>query len=227
MASGTTKQPCVNCNKGGGVATCGGCQQWFCAKHFNEHRQELSTQLDDIGQEHDLLQRDLVPENTTHSLLSYVNNWEKKSIAKIQIAAEEARRDLEEYLAHSRQRLKLYLDEVTKEIKAVRESDDYTEAELTKWMDQMNKIRKMLEKPSNIRIIDNNVTQSAIHLIEIVYTEMTDRIVKSAEQAPMVLRSGHSKYQLPNSLENTFYNSEEPAKTISSVAMRVGALVGE
>ncbi|CAM4822402.1 unnamed protein product, partial [Rotaria magnacalcarata] len=47
----------------------------------------------------------------------------------------------------------------------------------------------MLEKPSNIRIIDNNDTQSVIHLIEINYTEMTDRIAKSSEQASMVLRS--------------------------------------
>ncbi|CAF3863153.1 unnamed protein product, partial [Rotaria sp. Silwood1] len=58
MASTNMKQICAKCNKGGGIAMCHGCQQSFCTKHFVEHRQELSQQIDHIGQEHDLLRQD-------------------------------------------------------------------------------------------------------------------------------------------------------------------------
>jgi len=58
-ASISGKKQCVKCNKAGGILICDGCQQTFCVKHVNEHRQELANQLDGIMQEHDLLQQSL------------------------------------------------------------------------------------------------------------------------------------------------------------------------
>ncbi len=37
MASANVKKPCTTCRKSAGVATCDGCQQSFCSKHFVEH----------------------------------------------------------------------------------------------------------------------------------------------------------------------------------------------
>ncbi|CAF3169769.1 unnamed protein product [Rotaria sp. Silwood2] len=166
MASVTAKQPCIKCDKGGGVATCGGCQQWFCVKHFNGHRQELATGMDMLGEEHDLLQRDLIQDIAAHGFLSCVNDWEQKSVTKIQAAAEQARIDIQIYLDQNKQQLKTSLDQMTNELKLGRQSDDYTEIDLKKWMEQMKLIREMLEKPSTIRIIDDDDADSIIHLIQ-------------------------------------------------------------
>ncbi|CAF3829410.1 unnamed protein product [Rotaria sp. Silwood1] len=166
MASVTAKQLCIKCDKGGGVATCGGCQQWFCVKHFNEHRQELAIGMDNLGEEHDLLQRDLTQGNAMHDLVSYVNDWEQKSITKIQAVAEQARIDIQKYLDHKKQQLKTSLNQVANELKSSRQSDGYTEIDLKKWMEQVKQIREMLENPSTIRIIDSNDVQSIIHLIQ-------------------------------------------------------------
>jgi hypothetical protein len=181
MASVTAKRPCIKCDKGG-VATCGGCQQWFCAKHFNEHRQELATGMDNLGQEHDLLQRDLIQDNDAHDLLSYVNDWEQKSIKKIEEAAELARIDVRKYLDYNKHQLQTSLDQVTDELKLGRQSDDYTEIDLKKWMGKVKEIQEMLEKPSTIRIVDDDDTQSIIHLIRVQQSETTDKAVRSLEE---------------------------------------------
>ena len=67
----TNKQPCVKCDKGGGIAMCSGCQQWFCIKHFNEHRQELAIEMDHVGEEHNLYKNILIiiSSNDEHFLI--------------------------------------------------------------------------------------------------------------------------------------------------------------
>jgi hypothetical protein len=55
MASINTKKACSKCNKQAVIATCNECQDLFCSKHFNEHRQDLSQQMNNTGQECDLL----------------------------------------------------------------------------------------------------------------------------------------------------------------------------
>ncbi len=167
MASATIRQACTKCSKGLGITTCGGCQEWFCTKHFIEHRHELATQMDSIGQEHDLLQRDLNQENMTHPLLSRINDWEQKSIDKIRIAAEVARADLQKYLDHIKEQIKTSLCQVTNNLQSSRQADDYTEIELEKWIQQLKELRMMLEKPSTIEILDDNQTEQSIQLIQL------------------------------------------------------------
>ena len=59
---------------------------------------------------------------------------------------------------------------MTDELKASLQSDDYTEIDLKKWLEQLKEIRKMLENPSNIQIIDDNDPQSTIYLIQVKQT---------------------------------------------------------
>lgn len=191
MASSvTSKQPCVKCDKGGGVATCSGCQQWFCAKHFNTHRQELATEMDHLGEEHDLLHRDLSQNDDAHEMLSRVRDWEQRSIMKIQAAAEQARMDIQKYLEHNKQQMQISLSRVTDELRSCRQSDDYTEIDLMKWLKQMKEIREMLDKPSNIHIGDDHDPQSVIHLIQVKQNETRDRNAILLEDAASVTRSG-------------------------------------
>lgn len=44
-----TKKRCVKCDddqRTSNVFTCNGCEQSFCARHVNQHRDELNTQLE-------------------------------------------------------------------------------------------------------------------------------------------------------------------------------------
>lgn len=191
MASSVTnKQPCVKCDKGGGVATCGGCQRWFCAKHFNEHRQELATDMDHLGEEHDLLQRDLSQNDNAHDLLSCVSDWEQKSIKKIQAAAEQARMDIQKHLDYNKQQMQMSLGRMTDELRSSRQSDDYTEIDLKKWLERIKELREMLDKPSSIRIIDDIDLQSVVHLIQVKQIDTMDRTAKSPKDTTSITSSG-------------------------------------
>ncbi|CAF4808766.1 unnamed protein product [Rotaria socialis] len=66
MASCKIKQFCIKCNRSEEITTCMECQQWFCIQHFDEHRQELVAKMDNIEQEHDVVQP-----NVTEGNISY------------------------------------------------------------------------------------------------------------------------------------------------------------
>jgi hypothetical protein len=166
-SSSNVKQSCVKCEKGGGIAICSGCQQQFCVKHFIEHRQEMAIRMDQIGQEHDLLRRDLSKEIPEHPLIARINTWEQESITKIQVTAEVARADLRQLLDRTNNELKISVDKITSELQSSQELDDYTEIELDKWMKKLKELRTVLETPVNSEILFENHSQSSIYLIKI------------------------------------------------------------
>lgn len=167
MASAIVKKPCTKCNKGGGVTTCDGCQQSFCIKHIIEHRQELAIELDNVGQEHDVLRRDLTQENLEHPLLIRINEWEQEAITKIQGVAEVARVDLRKILDQNKNELKTSVDKMTNEMQACREMDDYTETDLIKWTEELKQLRHLLDTQLIIQIVDNEDKTISIPTIKI------------------------------------------------------------
>jgi len=167
MAAALVKKPCTKCDKGGGVTTCDGCQQSFCIKHIIEHRQELATQLDDVGQEHDLLRRDLTQDNVTHPLLICIDEWEQESITKIQVTAETARADLRLLLDQAKNELKTSVDKMTNEMQSCRESDDYTEIDLLKWTEGLKELRQLLERQLTVEIVEDESRSTSISMIKV------------------------------------------------------------
>jgi hypothetical protein len=191
------KKACAKCSKGGGTAICYGCEQSFCTKHFIEHRQELSQQIDNIGQEHDVLRRALTNEQSIHPLLVRIDQWEQESIAKIQVAAETARADLRQLLNRDKDQLQLNVSKMAEELQSCRESDDYTEIDINKWMEQLKEIRGMLNDPSivNIEYADN--TQSAIRLLK-VSSRQTKRLSHQATHVYENIDCDSQKLLLPS-----------------------------
>jgi hypothetical protein len=167
MAIVLEKKPCAKCHNGGGVTTCNGCQQSFCIKHIIEHRQELATQMDNIGQEHDSLRRDLNQENLTHSLLLRINEWEQESIKKIQAAAETARTNLRQLSNQMKNDVKISVDKIVDELQTHRRLDDYTEIDLNRWSTELTDARKLLESSSIIKIVEDENISNVIRLIKI------------------------------------------------------------
>jgi hypothetical protein len=155
-ASANSKKQCVTCNKSGGILICDGCQQAFCVKHVTEHRQELGVQLDGIIQEHDLLQQEIDnPSAKKNPSLKKIDKWEKDSIAKIQTAAETARKTLQELLEKSKERLKKVCRDVTENIHSSREADDFSEHDLDRWNKQLKELQLEVTSPSSFKLIQD------------------------------------------------------------------------
>lgn len=157
MATNTSnvKKPCCKCNKGGSTFTCNGCDRSFCLRHTGEHRQELAQQMDSIGQQHDVLKRDVTEQNVGKTILTQIDRWEKESIEKIRSSAEKARADLQRFIEESKDRLNIMIDRFSHELRSKREDDDYTEQDLDHWTNQLKTLREELEKPSRISLSED------------------------------------------------------------------------
>jgi hypothetical protein len=159
------KKVCIKCGKFGGVFTCDGCEKSFCGQHTSVHRQELAHQLDVIGQEHDLLRRDLTNNTGQDSILTRINAWETESIAKIKTAVEKARVDLRQF----REQLETSCSQISEELCSSRELDNYSEVDLGRWMEKLKLLRNELEKPTRIDI-EQEHGKDSIDLIKIYQT---------------------------------------------------------
>jgi hypothetical protein len=182
-ATDIQKKPCSKCNKGGGVFTCDGCEQSFCRKHSDGHRQELGVQMDNIGQEYDLLQRELNKKAEEHSLLTRIDRWEQESVDKIHQVAKQARIDLRQLIDQNKNDLKTSMTQITHELQSSRESEDYTELDLNGWIDQLKKFRSELEKPLTPNIInDDGDKRSVIRLIRISNQQDSNQLFSPPDQ---------------------------------------------
>src|SRR5579871_4300524 len=97
MAAETGNTLCFACGKNKGRVRCEGCSKIFCLPHFDDHRQELSKQLDEVEVIRDLFRQTLTErmvESQKHPLTDQIDKWENESINKIRQAAEEARQIL-------------------------------------------------------------------------------------------------------------------------------------
>jgi uncharacterized UBP type Zn finger protein len=99
MASTSPKTPCITCGKGIGLFKCEGCIQTFCTKHVLEHRQTLHHQLDEIVIGHDILQQNIMEnKDQKHPWMNFIDEWEQKSIEKIQQMAKETRQKFTDFV---------------------------------------------------------------------------------------------------------------------------------
>ncbi|CAF0906992.1 unnamed protein product [Adineta ricciae] len=205
MASSNERRPCSQCNKGAGVAICQGCQLSFCIKHFGEHRQELSHQLEIIGLEHDEFRKDLNQYDTETTLLNRINTWEQESIGKIQTAAEIARVELRELLRKHQEEMSTTVRRMTDELQSSRESYDYTETDIEKWARQLQDLRKLLECPPPIGICEDNASQPTMRLIR-VHGHQTSSSSSSVKQP---LRRLYSTIDTPITVTATANTTEK------------------
>jgi hypothetical protein len=167
------KKQCAMCPKSGGIMTCDGCQQAFCGKHSVEHRQQLTNQLDGIMQEHDLIQNELHQSSKHNSLSKKIDKWEKESITKIQFAAETARADLKRLLDTPKESISKACHDIAVNLRSSRENDDFSENDLTRWMDQLKELNLEIHSPSSFKLIEDK--KSVIYLITIQNSNSTNK----------------------------------------------------
>jgi hypothetical protein len=166
----TNKKCCIKCNgikRGGGLFTCDGCQQIFCGPHVAEHRQELSVQLENAMQEHDLIQQESNRSTLDQTILSKIDAWEKETIVKIQKIAETTRANFRQFHQITDDRIKTECTQLAKSLLLARETDDFSEADLIKWNQLLTNLRTQLESMTKVNIIEDK--QSYINPIKVQY----------------------------------------------------------
>ncbi|CAF0764699.1 unnamed protein product [Adineta ricciae] len=186
------KKQCVTCNKSGGILTCDGCGKTFCGKHVIEHRQELAAKLDNIMQEHDLLQQEIEqPSARKNSLLQKIDRWEKDSILKIQIAAESARRSLLDLLEQAKAPLSKIYDDITDDLHSAREADDFSEHDLDRWKKQLKDLELQVTFPPAAKLVpdkNNPIYLMQLHIDDSLNNNSPSRKDGSANQSNSTLQ---------------------------------------
>ena len=155
MASAAVYDHCKECENG--VTTCNGCREHFCVEHFVNHRQELDARMDEVGQKYNVLKQDLEQDAMIHPFLSRIERWREESMKKVNDTARKAQADLQNYIFRRTDQLKQLLNQMNGELKTTYGSQNYTEEQLNTWMQRLEELRNMLEKPSNIEIVEEDM----------------------------------------------------------------------
>lgn len=160
-----TKKTCSICHQQKDVYTCRGCQCSFCEEHVDEHRTNLSRDIEHLIDDFDVLGRDLEQEHESQNLQTIVNDWEQRSIAKICLAAENVRFELSQWLERNND-TKQSFDEVLQEIRVCQKSEDFNEIDLKRWTQKLDEFRRQAEVLPIVQPIDNDETINLIKFQE-------------------------------------------------------------
>jgi len=155
MAAGTVKNRCVICNKEKASVKCEGCLKTFCYNHISDHREELNKQLDEIETTRDLFRQTLTEQTAEprkHLLIQQIDGWERDSINKIRKTADEARQLLLQHTTKYVTTIETKLAKLTDQIQHNRQENDFVEADLNHWKEELKRLTDELDKPSNIII---------------------------------------------------------------------------
>ncbi|CAF4792878.1 unnamed protein product, partial [Rotaria sp. Silwood2] len=159
---------------------CDGCKNYFCVKHFNEHRQQLSINFDDeVVRTHDELTEQINRANqskaTASELFDEIDRWETVTIDKVCKAAEQARHQLTQLFIREKDALANDFEIMTKEIRNRRDEDDFDENDIERLREKINQIQISLEefiRPTKTKAII--VTNEQIDWNRLIYVEKED-----------------------------------------------------
>ncbi|CAF0804198.1 unnamed protein product [Didymodactylos carnosus] len=165
----TSKVQCAKCEKNSGILTCDGCLEKLCRRCFNDHRQDLSKELDNVVYEHDMLKQQLETpyENDSHRLLKQIDTWKKDSIDKINHLAGQCQSEVVKLLDKNKDRLTDRFVKITNRVRKGRDDEDYDERDLSKWMNELKEIEDELIEPSNFRVEEDKQQSSWIQKIRV------------------------------------------------------------
>jgi len=162
MATASTgKTRCIRCNKEKATLRCEGCLQHFCFNDWEPHRQELTQKLDQIHVNRDVFRQLLTQQSedsNNYSLIQQINQWEERSINIIRQTAEQARKTVLSRKDNHIHKLELKLNELTKQLRESREENDVNEINLQHFQEELDKLTRELNKPTNICIREEQTT---------------------------------------------------------------------
>ena len=180
----SVSKPCSTCRSVGGICTCTGCKLLFCPPHFNDHRQQMSVQLEQIMQNCHQLEiktKDTIQtQRSGSSVLSEIDKWQRSTIEKVTQVAENARQQVIQLMRRKKTEILEKLDLVGKEIRTRQSANDFVEYDLERLKEAVNKLQKDLDQyirqPLELHIKGNDqIDWNNLIYIEQRYVPKTSR----------------------------------------------------
>jgi hypothetical protein len=162
-SSASRKQMCAMCSpkQVAAITSCKGCLADLCRRHFNEHRDILSKNLHNVFDLHDDLLEELrlkmdpiskpSDNDNARAILKQIDEWEMTTFARVSQEADKARAHVEHVFNRKMEfdQLKQKIGKITEELKEQQEeSDSFVETDIEHWIDQLERLRIDLNRPS-------------------------------------------------------------------------------
>ncbi|CAF1301327.1 unnamed protein product [Didymodactylos carnosus] len=143
MASSASPCQSIKPCKMSGILPCKGCQRNFCQDHMIEHRQELAGDFQRVLSDRDLLYQQIYCEtsSTGPQAFDYVTKWERKTIEKINMIADQARRQMQDLLDETRLKVKEKYDQLSAELRQRQESSHFFEQDIDRLSKTLQQIK--------------------------------------------------------------------------------------
>lgn len=151
MATPNSSAVCSSSHQLVPTIVCIGCQRCFCVQHFQEHKQQLSALFDNVilKSHAELVDQIQTLEESNFSpshLYAQIEEWKKKTIEKVEKAAENAERELTNQIKKYKTNMTTQLELITKEIRNHRETENFCENEIGELRRKLAKLQEELEK---------------------------------------------------------------------------------
>lgn len=155
MAMVTINIKCCECNKEKNIYECRGCLKNFCFEHLSSYRQIVSKQFDQIEDNRNSLLQTLIEQKENvgkYPLIQQINKWEEQSIKKIKQIADRCRRLSIRHLNRNINAAGKKFDNLTKQIKQIRNENEFDETDCNKLLKSLRELQEDLEKSANISL---------------------------------------------------------------------------
>ncbi|CAF1471098.1 unnamed protein product [Adineta steineri] len=155
MAMANNKTQCFTCKKEKITYPCEGCAKRFCLVHLNEHKQVLNDELNHIINDYDKFKERINEQkqnSQNHSLIKQIDEWELKSIEKIQQKAQEYRKIVVKLSETCINDIEMKFNNLSEQIKQFHKENEFNEINLNYLTNQLRKITEEFNNPSNISI---------------------------------------------------------------------------
>ena len=202
MTTNLTKKKCVKCVTGTNIAVCDGCHKSFCYRHLSEHRQELLQKMEAINDQCEHFRQNLRHEHDLSPILSDIDLWEKESIEKINVAANNARNAVYQSAEQMLNRFNEAVNDITKDIEFSRSVNDATEIDLDKWTNHLQTLKNLIKKPIAISFYVDESPKYAVYPLKVSHESTVPKSVppklktrqrsKVRVESPSVLLQGAS-----------------------------------
>ncbi|CAM4842681.1 unnamed protein product [Rotaria magnacalcarata] len=140
---------------------CEGCSEKFCLTDLPKHHQEHVLELEKIATDCDTFQQNISEQekDLNHcSLVKQVNEWERDSITKIKQTAEDCRQTLIKPTGDNIAEIKKKLNQFITDLRKIRDDDDFHEIHLNKLRMSLEELKKELEQPLNVSILEERTS---------------------------------------------------------------------
>ncbi|CAF0797453.1 unnamed protein product [Adineta ricciae] len=168
METDTTQ--CFKCKKYKKITyLCKGCSNEFCQTDLIEHRQLLNEELDVIINDYDQFRQTInqhernSPSNS--SLMRQINEWERKSMQKIQQMADTCRKTVLEETKTFIHTIGKNFSQLGDQIKEMRKEEEFNEIDLNELRRKLKAMTDELNNPSTISLQEDSqpfITQISV-----------------------------------------------------------------